>query len=86
MKPLSADTPPEIEALLLAGYRQMPEWRKLHCIADLNAGLRAMQWEELRQRYPQADERELKLRLAARWIEPELMRQAFGWDPEKEGY
>ncbi|MBI1760401.1 MAG: hypothetical protein HYR56_03100 [Acidobacteria bacterium] len=86
MKPLSTDTPPEIEKLLIEGYRQMPEWRKLHCIAELNAGLRMMQMAEIRRRHPQADERELKLRLAARWIEPELMRRAFGWDPEREGY
>jgi hypothetical protein len=86
MKPLSADTPPEIERLLIEGYRRMPAWRKLHCIAELNAGLRAMQLEEIRRRHPQANEHELRLRLAARWIEPELMRQVFGWDPEKEGY
>ena len=86
MKPLSADTPPEIEKLLIEGYRRMPEWRKLHCIAELNAGMRAMQLEEIRRRHPQADARELKLRLAALWIEPELMRAAFGWDPAKEGY
>jgi len=31
-------------------------------------------------------DREMKLRLASRWLEPELMREAFAWDPEKEGY
>jgi hypothetical protein len=86
MKPISIDTPPEIEKLLIEGYRRMPDWRKLHCIAELNAGIRAMQRAEIRRRYPQADERELRLRLASRWIEPELMRCAFGWDPEQEGY
>ena len=86
MKPLAADTPPEIEKLLIEGYRRMPAWRKLHCIAELNAGLRAMQLADIRRRHPQADARELRLRLAARWIEPELMRAAFGWDSEQEGY
>lgn len=48
--------------------------------------LRQAQLAQIRKTYPDADEHELKLRLAARWIEPELMKKAFGWDPEKEGY
>jgi hypothetical protein len=31
-------------------------------------------------------ERELRLRLAALWLHREIMIEAFGWDPEVEGY
>lgn len=77
MKPMAMDTPPEIEQMLIEGYRKMPVWRKLQQVGELN---------DIRRRHPQADERELKLRLASRWIEPELMLKVFGWDVEKEGY
>jgi hypothetical protein len=39
-----------------------------------------------RRRHPNADEREQALRVASRWIEPELMKRAFGWDVHKVGY
>ena len=41
---------------------------------------------DIRRRHPDADEREQALRLASRWIEPELMVRAFGWDVRKVGY
>lgn len=86
MRQFTTDTEPEVEAMLIAAYRQMPGWRKLRCIAEMVAALRQMQRADIRRRHPQADEREVKMRLASRWIEPELMLQAFGWDVEKEGY
>jgi hypothetical protein len=85
MKSRSADTPPEIEQILIEGYRKMPVWRKLRQVQDLNRFVQQLALNDIRRRHPEADERELQLRLASRWIEPELMRKAFGWDPEKEG-
>jgi hypothetical protein len=41
---------------------------------------------DIRRRHPDADEREQALRLASRWIEPELMVSAFAWDVRKVGY
>ena len=41
---------------------------------------------DIRRRHPDADEREQALRLASRWIEPELMLRAFGWDVREKGY
>jgi len=86
MKQLFPDTPPEVEKILIEGYRKMPDWRKFQCIADLNQSLRDAQLAEIRERHPEADERECRLRLASRWIEPELMRKAFGWNPDEKGY
>jgi hypothetical protein len=39
----------------------------------------------IRQRHPTATPRELALRLGALTIERQLMIDAFGWDPEREG-
>lgn len=86
MKPLFPDTTPEAEAILLAGYRKMPAWKKLQCVVDLNLSLKALQLAHIKEKHPNADEYELKMRLASRWLEPELMKEAFGWDVEEKGY
>jgi len=86
MKTLSPDTSPEIEKILIEGYRKMPVWKKLQQVRELTQLVYQLAMNDVRRRYPQANEREVKLRLASRWLEPELMRKAFGWDPEKEGY
>jgi hypothetical protein len=41
---------------------------------------------DIRRRHPDADKREQALRLASRWLEPELMLRAFGWDVRETGY
>ncbi|MFA0740235.1 MAG: hypothetical protein DFNUSKGM_000337 [Candidatus Fervidibacter sacchari] len=41
---------------------------------------------EVRQRHPNADEREIRLRVASRWLPPELMQKAFGWNPKERGF
>ncbi len=86
MKPLFPDTTPEAEAILLAGYRQMPAWKKWQCVEDLNRTLKQLQLADIKGKHPNADEYELKMRLASRWLEPELMKEAFGWDVEEKGY
>ena len=86
MQTLSDDTPPEIERLVIEGYRRMPAARKLQIMQDLTRTAHLLALSEIRRRYPQASAREVQLRLASRWLEPALLRQAFGWDPELEGY
>ena len=86
MKPLFSDTSPEAERILIEGYRQMSAERKGRCIAEMNETVRSMQLAEIKARHPHADQRELEMRLAVRWLEPELALAAFGWDVKKEGY
>lgn len=83
---MPVDTDPAVERLLIAAARAMPGWRKLRIVRDLNNTARRLQWAELRSRYPEAPGEELRLRLLSRWLEPELMRRLFGWDPRQEGY
>lgn len=40
----------------------------------------------VRSRHPQADERECLLRIASLYLPTDLMRKAFGWDPDEKGY
>jgi hypothetical protein len=87
MKTLSADTPPEIEEILLERYRQMPPFEKLMQVFELNQMAQQMAALRLQAQYgPDLSERELRLRLAALWLDRETMIEAFGWDPEIEGY
>lgn len=86
MLTLTEDTPPEIERIIINGYRQMTAAQKLQIMQDLQRSARLLALSEIRRQHPQASERELQLRLASRWLEPELLRKVYGWDPEAEGY
>ena len=85
MKTLSPDTSPEVERIMIEGYRKMPAWKKLEQMLELTQLVQQLAMNDIRRRYPLADDRERKLRLASRWLEPELMKKAFDWDLEKEG-
>ncbi len=87
MRTQSTDTPPEVEEILLEGYRRMPPIEKLRQVFDLNRTAQRMALLRIEARYgPNLTERELRLRLAALWLDRETMIKAFGWDPEIEGY
>ncbi len=87
MRTQSSDTPPEVEEILLEGYRRMPPIEKLRQVFDLNRSAQQMAALRIGARYgPNLSERELRLRLAALWLDRETMIKAFGWDPEVEGY
>lgn len=83
---LSVDTDPAIEAFLIRGYRRMSAAQKLERVRELTRGVQQLALLDIRRRHPDADEREQALRLASRWIEPELMLRAFGWDVREAGY
>jgi hypothetical protein len=76
------DTSPEVEAYVVEGYRRMPLAAKLDRVRALNAALLSLAEADERRRHPNADQREIDLRVASRWLDAETMRRAFGWDPE----
>ncbi len=80
------DTDPAIEAMLIEGYRRMSPAQKLERVRALTRAVQQLALLDIRRRHPDADEREWALRLASRWIEPELMLRAFGWDVREAGY
>lgn len=82
-QPLS-DTSSEAEAQLIEGYRSMSHQDKLQQVVQLTQAVQKLALIDLRRRHPNADDRELQLRLAARWLDPELMRSLVGWDPDEE--
>jgi hypothetical protein len=86
LRPISPDTDPEAERILIEGYRRMSASEKLKRVGELTELVRSVALADIRRRYPNASPRECQLRLASRWIDADLMRKAFGWDPDKEGY
>lgn len=77
----AVDTAPEVERFMLDGYRKMSPAEKLRRVAALNDTALKLAAEGIRLRHGPLSDRELRLRLAALWLEPNLMRRAFGWDP-----
>ena len=86
MKTQSPDTHPEIERILIEGYRRMTPARKFRYMQEMYEFAEQMGRADIKRRHPDASEREIRLRSASRRISPELMKKAFGWDVKKEGY
>lgn len=80
------DTPPKIEAFLIEGYRKMSPSQKLQRVRAHTRAVQELALLDVRRRHPDADEREQALRVASRWISPDLMARAFGWDVREMGY
>ena len=66
--------------------RAMDPIERLERMEDLNRAARELSLCNLRERYPDADEQELKLRVFARQHGRELSVRFFGWDPEIRGW
>jgi hypothetical protein len=87
MRTQSPDTPAEIEQRLVEEYRRMSPGQRLMMAMEMNRAVQQMAAARIRTQYgPDLPERELRLRLAALWIDRDTMVRAFGWDPRVEGY
>jgi hypothetical protein len=86
MKPLSLDTPPDVEERLIERYRKMSGPERLAIALDLSRAVRQLALAGIRARHPGLSEREELLRLAALTLDRETVIEVYGWDPEVEGY
>jgi len=73
-----ADTTPEAWRVFLELQRRMSPAEKLERTLEISDRLRAFARAGVRQRYPQADEREVFLRVARLALGAELFRTAYG--------
>jgi len=83
---IQSDTRRDIEALLVEGHRRMSAAEKLDRVRAMTRAVQELALLDVRRRHPDAGAREQELRVASRWIEPELMVRAFGWDARRLGY
>ena len=73
-----ADTSPEAWEVYLDLHRKLPASVKLRQAFEWSEVVRRFSLAGLRQRYPQADEREISLRAARMNLGPELFRKIYG--------
>ena len=78
MTALSPDTLVEIEQLQIELLRQMPPWRKLALVSEMNRMVRTLALAGLRQRYPDEPPTQRRRRLADLLLGPELAELVYG--------
>ena len=83
MATLSADTSPHIEQMQIERLRQMPPWRKLALVGEINRAVRDLALAGLRQRYPHDTPAQRQRRLASLLLGPELADRVYGPAPEE---
>ena len=59
--------------------------QKLARVQALNETVLQMAAARIREQYRPASERELRLRVAALWLDDDTMRRVFDWDPALRG-
>ena len=77
------DTDPKALEVFLSLQRQMTGPEKIAAVFQMNEMLWRLAESSVRQQYPQAQEREVFLRTAARFHGRETMQRAYGWDPDR---
>jgi hypothetical protein len=83
MTPLSADTPPHIERIQIERLRQMPAWRKLALVGEMNQAVCDLALAGLRQRHPNDTPAQRHRRLAGLLLGAELAARVYGPAPEE---
>ncbi len=81
-----SDTPPEIQKILIDGYRKMTPRQKMRRVSELSKAVQQLALARIRNQYGGISDREMRLRLASLWLDRNTMIRVFGWDPQKEGY
>ncbi len=77
------DTDPRAMAVWLDLLRKMPPGDKIASVMELSRIALGMAEMGVRLRHPQANDREVFLRVAATHLTRDLMIRAYGWDPEE---
>ena len=72
MTTLSPDTLPQIEQIQIKHLRQMPVWRKMALLAEMNQTVRELALIGLQQRHPDDSPAKRRRRLANLLLGPEL--------------
>jgi hypothetical protein len=77
------DTSADAERVQFQIWREMPAWRKLELVAQMNETVRELAMLGLRQRYPNASRDELKRRYVALILGEELSTRVYGELPKE---
>lgn len=86
MKLLSPDTTPEAQQVQFELLRRLPVWKRLTLTCEIIQATRKLMLADIRRRFPQAGEEELRRRMIARLLTRDEVIRAYGFDPEEEAY
>ncbi len=78
MKTLASDTTPAAERVLIHLWREMPAWRKMELVGEMNATVKTLARAGLAQRFPNALPQEIERRLADILLGAELAQRVYG--------
>ncbi len=76
------DTETKALQVFIELHRRMTPGERLSRMFEMCAFQEALQYSSVRTMYPDADEREVFLRVAERRLGPELTRKVYGWCSE----
>ena len=77
-----SDTDPKALKVFIECQRTMTPSQKFEAVFRLNKLLRALAEANERELHPEADDREIFLRVAARRLDRETMKRVYGWCPD----
>ncbi|MBC8183004.1 hypothetical protein H8E88_18020 [candidate division KSB1 bacterium] len=73
------------EKFLIENYRKKTFSEKMRMIKEITIACQKMALSGIKQRHPDADNKELRLRLGALWLTKETMLNVYHWDVEEKG-
>jgi hypothetical protein len=76
-----SDTDPSVSAILLTAQRRLSPEEKVREVFALTNFLLRLSEAGVRRLHPDADDREVFLRAAARRLGRETVARVYGWDP-----
>ena len=79
------DTHPEAEKVYIELMRTFSISQKLAMVREVTFACQQMALDGIKQRYPGADDKELRLRLGALWLKKEIMKKVFHWNVDEMG-
>jgi hypothetical protein len=77
-----ADTSAEAWAVFIDLHRKMDPAQKIKTVFELSDSLWSLALASVRREYPEADDREVFLRTAARRLDAGTVRKVCGFDPD----
>jgi hypothetical protein len=76
------DTTPKALEVFIELHRRMTPSQRLSHVFELTEFQEGLQRSSVRSMYPEADDREVFLRVASRRLDRKTMIKVYGWDPE----
>ncbi len=76
------DTDPKALQVFVQLYRDMTPGERVARVFEMSAFQENLQRASVRSMYPEADAREVFLRVAARRLDRRTMIDVYGWDPD----